>query len=134
VKREGLSPEISTKGPLVRTLSSARRPEIVASFTIPLRYARSGSALMKFPDEVLGHAGSRRMCPTGARTMNATEQVLIDKIRQLPPQRVAEVEDFVDFLRAREEGLRLAQAAAKVSEGSFRAVWDNDDDAAYDRM
>jgi hypothetical protein len=29
------------------------------------------------------------------------EQILIDKIKQLPPQRVAEVEDFVDFLRAR---------------------------------
>jgi hypothetical protein len=29
--------------------------------------------------------------------MSATEQVLIEKIRQLPPQRLAEVEDFVDF-------------------------------------
>lgn len=66
--------------------------------------------------------------------MSTTEQVLIDKIRQLPPQRLAEVEDFVDFLRLREEGQCLAQAAAKMSEGSFAAVWDNDDDAVYDRM
>ena len=66
--------------------------------------------------------------------MHATEQVLIDKIRQLPPQRLSEVEDFVDFLRSRDDGQRLAQAAAKMAEPSFAAVWDNDDDAAYDRM
>lgn len=66
--------------------------------------------------------------------MSATEQVLIEKIRQLPPQRLAEVEDFVDFLRTREEGQRLTQAAARASEASFAAVWDNDEDAAYDRL
>ena len=66
--------------------------------------------------------------------MSAIEQVLIDKIRQLPPQRLAEVEDFVDFLRSREERHRLTQAAAKMAEASFAAVWNNDEDAAYDRM
>lgn len=66
--------------------------------------------------------------------MNAPDQVLFDKIKQLPPQRLAEVEDFVDFLRAREDEQRLTQAAAKASEASFAKVWDNDDDAAYDRM
>lgn len=66
--------------------------------------------------------------------MSASEQVLIDKIRQLPPQRLAEVEDFVDFLRTREDEQRLVQAAAKMAEGSFSAVWNNDEDAAYDRM
>lgn len=66
--------------------------------------------------------------------MNATEHVLIEKIKQLPPQRMAEVEDFVDFLRARADGERLTQAAAKTSEPAFAAVWDNDEDAAYDRL
>lgn len=66
--------------------------------------------------------------------MNAPDQVLFDKIKQLSPQRLAEVEDFVDFLRAREEEHRLAQAAAKASEASFAEVWDNDEDAAYDRL
>lgn len=60
--------------------------------------------------------------------------MLIDKIRQLPPQRLAEVEDFVDFLHTREEEQRLTRAAAKMAEGSFAAVWNNDEDAAYDRM
>ena len=66
--------------------------------------------------------------------MSATEQVLIEKIRQLPPQRLAELEDFVDFLRIREDEQRLTQAATRVSEASFAAVWDNDEDAVYDRL
>lgn len=66
--------------------------------------------------------------------MTTAQQTLIDKIRQLPPQRMAEVEDFVDFLRAREDERPLTPDAAKPSEPSFAKVWDNDDDAAYDRM
>ncbi|HQY07538.1 MAG: toxin-antitoxin system, antitoxin component, Xre family protein [Burkholderiales bacterium] len=66
--------------------------------------------------------------------MTAAEQVLIDKIKQLPPQRMAEVEDFVDFLRSREDEQRLTYAAARASEASFVQVWDNDEDAAYDRL
>jgi hypothetical protein len=66
--------------------------------------------------------------------MSATEQVLIEKIKQLPPQRLAEVEDFVDFLRTRESEQHLTQAAAKMAEASFAAVWNNDEDAAYDRL
>lgn len=66
--------------------------------------------------------------------MDAPEQVLFDKIKQLPPRRLAEVEDFVDFLRTRDDEQRLPRAAAKASEASFAEVWDNDDDAAYDRM
>lgn len=66
--------------------------------------------------------------------MSAVEQVLIDKIKQLPPQRMAEVEDFVDFLRVRSAEERLTQATAKTSEPAFAAVWDNDEDAAYDHI
>jgi len=66
--------------------------------------------------------------------MNPPDQVLFDKINQLPPQRMAEVEDFVDFLCARENEQHLSHSAAKASEASFAAVWDNAEDAAYDRM
>ncbi|WP_295434819.1 DUF2281 domain-containing protein [uncultured Thiodictyon sp.] len=66
--------------------------------------------------------------------MSMAEQVLIQKIRQLPPRRLAEVEDFVDFLRTREDDQRLTHAAAKAGEASFAAVWNNDEDAAYDRI
>ena len=66
--------------------------------------------------------------------MSTSEQVLIEKIKQLPPQRLAEVEDFVDFLHAREDDQRLTQVATCASEASFAAVWNNDEDAAYDRL
>ena len=62
------------------------------------------------------------------------EQTLIDKIQQLSPEKIAEVEDFVDFLRQREEDRQLVRAAAKLSEDAFEKVWDNPDDAAYDKL
>lgn len=55
---------------------------------------------------------------------------LIEKIKSLPPERVAEVEDFVDFIAQRDER-RLVQAAARLSEESFRQVWDNEEDSVY---
>ena len=66
--------------------------------------------------------------------MTTTTQVLIKKIKQLPPLRLAEVEDFIDFLRSREDEQRLTHAAARTSEASFSAVWNNDEDSVYDRM
>jgi hypothetical protein len=58
---------------------------------------------------------------------------LFEKIKSLPPERIAEVEDFVDFLAERDDR-RLVQAAAKMSEASFYEVWDNEEDAAYDSL
>ena len=58
---------------------------------------------------------------------------LIEKIRNLPPERIAEVEDFVDFIAQRDER-RLVNAAAKLSEDAFREVWDNEEDSVYDRL
>ena len=53
--------------------------------------------------------------------MNArTDQVLIEKLNSLAPQQRAEVEDFVDFLKARREcdrddaARRLGEAFAKL--------------------
>ncbi len=63
----------------------------------------------------------------------AREDSLIRKIRSLPPERVAEVEDFVEFLSQRDDR-QLTQAAAKLTEKAFRKVWDNTADAAYDRL
>jgi len=63
-----------------------------------------------------------------------SDQTLIEKIQSLPPERVEEVEDFVDFLKAREQDRALVQAAARLSENAFRKVWDNPDDAEYDQL
>jgi len=64
----------------------------------------------------------------------AQEDVLLEKIRALPPEKVAEVEDFVDFLRQRDEDRQLSRAASRLAETSFQQVWDNEDDADYDRL
>jgi hypothetical protein len=63
-----------------------------------------------------------------------SEEELLEKIRRLPPERVAEVEDFVDFLRQRDEERRLTEAASRLSESAFARVWANPDDADYDRL
>lgn len=63
-----------------------------------------------------------------------TDQLLLEKLRALPPERRAEVEDFVDFLQNREAGQQLVRSAERVSEPAFKTVWDNPDDAVYDRL
>jgi hypothetical protein len=59
---------------------------------------------------------------------------LIEKISRLPPDRVAEVEDFVDFLAQRDTDRQLLRAAAGASEAAFAKVWDNPEDDVYDRL
>ena len=62
------------------------------------------------------------------------EQALIEKLKRLPPERIAEVEDFVDFLQSRDEAHALTRGAMKSSQATFAKVWDNEDDAAYDKL
>ena len=61
------------------------------------------------------------------------EQV-VQKLRALSPERIAEVEDFIDFLEQRDEARRLTQATMAVSEPVLEQLWDNPDDAAYDAL
>lgn len=61
-------------------------------------------------------------------------RTLIEKIEHLPPERQAEVKDFVEFLERKDQDRGLVRAAAKVSEASFARVWENPDDSAYDAL
>jgi hypothetical protein len=61
-------------------------------------------------------------------------QTIIEKLKRLPPERIAEVEDFIDFLRAGDEQRIVTSAAMSAAEPAFAKVWDNDDDAEYDRL
>ncbi|MGD0838827.1 MAG: toxin-antitoxin system, antitoxin component, Xre family protein [Polyangia bacterium] len=58
-------------------------------------------------------------------------ELLIEKIDRLPPARVAEVEDFVDFLTSRDTDRELAQAVTAAAAPSFAKIWDNPDDDVY---
>jgi hypothetical protein len=62
------------------------------------------------------------------------EQALMAKIRDLSDGRVEEVEDFVDFIRGRDEQRELVQAAAVLTEPSLAAVWDNPEDDVYNDL
>lgn len=63
------------------------------------------------------------------------EQTILEKLRNLPPERLAEVEDFVDFLAHRQtEERSLTHAAGQLATAAFTRVWDNPADADYDRL
>ena len=66
--------------------------------------------------------------------INLQQQALLEKILKLPPDKVTEVEDFVDFLLERNQDKQLVMAATKLSEPAFAKVWDNPDDAEYDQL
>ena len=59
---------------------------------------------------------------------------LMRKIESLPPERVVEVEDFVDFIRLREQERLATKAVTAASEPSFAAFWSNPEDDAYDAL
>jgi hypothetical protein len=64
----------------------------------------------------------------------ASPDALVAKIAALPADRIAEVEDFVDFLQDRETSRALSRAAAATSAPSFAAVWSNPEDDVYDAL
>ena len=56
------------------------------------------------------------------------------KLQTLSPERISEVEDFIDFLRQRDSERELTTAAMALSTPSLEAIWDNPEDAAYDQL
>jgi len=58
---------------------------------------------------------------------------LMERIQALPPERIAEVEDFVAFITAREQDRAVTRAAA-ASAPAFAAIWNNPEDDAYDAI
>ena len=65
-----------------------------------------------------------------------TQQIeqLANKLQTLSPERIMEVEDFIDFLRQRDENRQLTQLAMNASQSTLNTIWDNTDDAEYDRL
>jgi hypothetical protein len=59
---------------------------------------------------------------------------LIEKLTALPSDLIAEVERFVDALRASENDRSLSAAAADASAPAFAAVWNNHEDDVYDAL
>ncbi len=59
---------------------------------------------------------------------------LINKFEALPPERINEVENFIDFIKQRDQTRQLTQAAMRTAEPSLKKVWDNPADAVYDAL
>lgn len=59
---------------------------------------------------------------------------MVEKLKTLPPSRVTEVEDFIDFLSSRDSDRGLVQAAKAITEPQLKEIWNNPDDAVYDRL
>jgi Protein of unknown function (DUF2281) len=66
--------------------------------------------------------------------LDANADTLSQKIQTLSPEQIAEVEDFVEFLRLRGQERELMRAAAAASIPAFGAVWNNPEDDAYDAL
>ncbi len=54
--------------------------------------------------------------------------------RNTPTNRLADVEDFVDFIGPRDQDRALVRAAGAASAPAFAAVWENPEDGAYDDL
>ena len=61
------------------------------------------------------------------------EQV-VQKLRVLTPNRIDEVEDFIDFLSQRDMDRQLTKAVVTLSEARLNTLWDNPYDAEYDKL
>ncbi|WP_415878832.1 toxin-antitoxin system, antitoxin component, Xre family protein [Methylomonas sp. TEB] len=59
---------------------------------------------------------------------------MVEKLEHLSPDRLAEVDDFIDFLQQRDQDNRLRRDFAHLSETAFAKLWNNDEDAIYDQL
>jgi len=66
--------------------------------------------------------------------MPVNTRTLIEKIEALPAERITEVEDFVEFLRTREQERALTCAATSASAPAFAEAWSNPEDDVYDAL
>ncbi|PZN83408.1 MAG: toxin-antitoxin system, antitoxin component, Xre family protein [Candidatus Methylumidiphilus alinenensis] len=59
---------------------------------------------------------------------------VVEKLQHLSPKRLAEADDFIDFIQLRDQSDSLRRDFALASEAAFAKIWDNDDDAIYDKL
>ena len=62
--------------------------------------------------------------------MPSDKQVLMEKIQALPPERIAEIEDFVDFLAGKTRRLEAADRRLYKRTSSMRATGTGDTTAS----
>lgn len=71
------------------------------------------------------------------QTDSTVEQRVLEKIRRLFPEQMLQVEEFIDSLdteNTRNVDSDITFAFSKLSEAAFQKIWDNPDDAEYDKL
>jgi hypothetical protein len=66
--------------------------------------------------------------------MQTQVKYIVEKLVHMSPDRLAEINDFIDFIRLRDQDIQLHKQFSQASEAAFTKVWDNDDDAVYDSL
>ena len=66
--------------------------------------------------------------------MNSNLNTLSEKIQTLSAEQISEVEDFVEFLRFRDQERELVRSVAAVSTPAFESIWNNPEDDVYDAV
>ncbi len=64
--------------------------------------------------------------------MHSPVEDVVQKLKALPAERLAEVENFIDLLNRRGHNRAATRAAMAITQSRLEAVWDNEDDAVYD--
>jgi len=66
--------------------------------------------------------------------MLAVKERIINEIDRLPESYLSEVFDFILFLESKKEKDLMSKASQQLSTASFEKIWDNEEDAAYDKL
>ena len=66
--------------------------------------------------------------------MSTNVNALSQKIQTLSEEQINEVEDFVEFLQLRSQDRASVRSVSSVSTPAFAAVWNNQEDDAYDAL
>ena len=66
--------------------------------------------------------------------MQSQLQHMVTKLQNFTSERLAEVDDFIDFLQKQDQERSLRMDFSKGANTTFHKVWDNEDDAIYDNL
>lgn len=59
---------------------------------------------------------------------------IAERMQALSPEQLAEVEDFVEFIRIRGQERAIAKAASGASARVLAEIWNNPEDDVYDAL
>ena len=64
----------------------------------------------------------------------SVKELIKEEIERLPESILTEVLDFIQFLEIKLEKTILVRGSQELSVTAFQKIWDNDEDAVYDKL